>query len=104
LRAIDKIVKPHREARNKIAHLARYNDPELTKVEAFFILQKSEGLPDESVLESERYRYLYKRDTDAYVEIKRKEFEPKVNCLIDEVAYLFEALLPHFKRVHATLK
>jgi len=101
LRAIDKIVKPHREARNRIAHLARYNDPALSKVEAFFILQKSEGPPDESVLEP--VRHLYKHKTDDYVEVKRKEFEPIVNGLIDEVARLFEALLPHFRREHAAL-
>jgi len=102
LRAIDKIVKPHREARNTIAHLARYNDPALSKVEAFFILQKSEGPPDELVLE--RTRHLYKHKTDAYVEAKREEFGPIVSDIITEVAHLFETFLPPFRRKHAALK
>jgi len=102
LRALDRIVKPHREARNLIAHLGRYNDPELSKVETFFILQKSEGPPDDAVLR--RARHFYKREADAYVEAKRKEFGPIVSGLIDEVARLFETLLPPFRREHAALK
>jgi hypothetical protein len=102
LRAIDRIVKPYREARNKIAHLGRYDDPEFSKVETFFILQKSAAPPDSSLLE--RTRHFYKHETDAYVEAKRKEFGPIVSNLIDEVALLFETLLPPFKREHATLK
>lgn len=102
LRTIDRIVKPHRETRNTIAHLARYNDPALSKVEAFFILQKAKGPPDESVLE--RACHFYKREADAYVEAKRKEFGPIVSSLIDEVARLFETLLPPFRRKHAALK
>ncbi len=102
LRAIERIVKPYREVRNTIAHLARYNDPALSQVEVFFVLQKSEGPPDESVLE--RTRHIYKRETDSYVEAKRKEFGPIVSDLIDEVARLFETLLPPFRRGHAALK
>lgn len=102
LRAIDKIVEPHREARNTIVHSARYNDPALANVEAFFVLKKSEGPPDESVVE--RLHHSYKHKTDAYVEAKRKEFAPVVNDLIGEVARLFEALLPAFRREHAALK
>ena len=102
LRAIEKIVKPYREMRNTIAHLARYNDPALSKVEVFCILQKSEGPPDESV--NERTRHFYKRETDAYIDAKRKEFGPIVSSLIDEVARLFETLLQPFRRKHEALK
>lgn len=102
LRAIEKIVMPHRKARNTIAHMARYTDPALSKVEPFFILQKIEGQPDKPLLD--RTRHLYKRETDAYIEAKRKEFGPIVNELIDEVARFFETLLPHFRREYAALK
>ncbi|MCD6321723.1 MAG: hypothetical protein J7L77_01735 [Clostridiales bacterium] len=102
LRAIEKIVMPYREERNIIAHMARYNDPALSKVELFSILQKIEGQPDKPILE--RTRHFYKRETDAYIEAKRKEFGPIVNDLIDEVARFFETLLPPFRREYAALK
>jgi len=102
LRAIEGIVKPYREVRNTIAHLARYNDPALSRVEVFSVLQKSEGPPDESVLE--RTRHFYKHETDTYIEAKRKELEPIVGRLIDEVARLFETLLSPFRRGYKSLK
>lgn len=102
LRAIERILRPYREMRNTIAHLARYNDPVLSKVEVYGILQKTEDPLDGSVLE--RTRHFYKRETDAYIEQKRKEFGPIVNELIDEVARFFETLLPHFRRQYVALK
>ena len=102
LRAIEKIVKPYRKMRNTIAHLARYNDPALSRVEVYSVLQKAEGPPDDSVLE--RTRHFYKREADTYIEARRKEFGPIVSALIGEVERFFETLLPPFRRNHSALK
>jgi hypothetical protein len=102
LRTLDKIVEPYRQARNTIAHHSRYNEPALAKFEVFSVLQKCEHPPDDSVLD--RSRHLYKRKADTYIDAKREEFTPVVNKLVAEVAQLFDALLPHFKREHAALK
>ena len=102
LRAIEKVVKPYREMRNTIAHLARYNDHKLKKVEVYSILQKSEGPPDDSVLELTRH--FYKHKADLYIDAKRKEFGPVVDALICEVAAFYETLLPHFRNNHKVLK
>ena len=102
LRAIDKVVNPHREARNKIAHLSRYNDSAFLMIELFFMLQKSKDPTDDSLLED--VRHLYKRETDAYVEAKRKELGHVARVLVEEVSHFFESLLPTFKLVHEKLK
>ncbi len=95
LRVIEKSVKPYREMRNTIAHLSRYNDPKLRKVEIYSILQKSEGPPDDPVLELTRYHYKHK--ADLYIDAKRKEFGPVVDSLIDQVEVFFEKLLSPFQ-------
>jgi hypothetical protein len=101
LRAIDEIVKPHREARNIIAHFGRYDDREFNKIESFFILQESEVQPDKWFINA---KHIFKWRTDVFVKEKRTEFESVVSNLVHEVARLFEALLPPFRREHAALK
>ncbi|HPQ38473.1 MAG TPA: Cthe_2314 family HEPN domain-containing protein [Synergistaceae bacterium] len=102
LRAIEKKVEPYREMRNRIAHLARYDDPELGKVEIYSILQKIKKQRDEPFLESNHR--LYKNKADLYISVKRKNLRPVINTLVCEVANFYDALLPHFIANYKLLK
>jgi len=101
LRAIDKIVQPYRQTRNKIAHFQRFNDSDLSDIEGFFILKKSEGSSEDPVIE--RYHHFYKREADSYVDSRRSEFVPIVSNLINAVASFYETLLTPFKKEHDAL-
>ena len=102
LRIIEKSVQPYREMRNTIAHLSRYNDPKLRKFEVYSILQKSEGPPNDPVLELTRYHYKHK--ADQYIDAKRNEFGPVVDSLVNQVGNFFEKLLSPFQINYKALK
>jgi Cthe_2314-like HEPN len=95
LRAINKAVQPFLQVRNIIAHDSRYNDAALNKVEAYFILEKSNHVYQDPLVE--RFRWLYKMKTDSYVEEKRSELAPAIAGLLDLVSQLFETMLPTFR-------
>jgi len=50
------------------------------------------------------YAILYKRESDDYVEAKRKELGHVARVLVEEVSHFFESLLPTFKLVYEKLK
>jgi hypothetical protein len=94
LQKINRIVQPHREIRNSIAHHERYRDDGLTRLETFFVLEKSEESPQYPAVEGRRV--MMKARTDAYVDEKRTQLEPVVEKLIEAVAAYLDSLVPIF--------
>lgn len=82
----------------EITHFARYNDSALSQIEPFFIIQKSEHLPDKIFLEQSHH--FFKHEADEYIVKKRKELGPVVNNLILEITRLFDELLIKFSEEH----
>lgn len=94
LKAINKAVQPFAQVRNSIAHHSRYKDSGLNEVEMFYILEKeNHAHPDPLV---EQMRFMFKAETDRYVEERRSELAPAVEELIELEGQLFDALLPEF--------
>jgi hypothetical protein len=101
LKAIEKTIQPYRQARNEIAHHARYSDDALQQIEIYSILEKTGGLSPE--LQVEQMRQAFKGLADCYVDERRQEFEPVVDELVNGVQALFDAVLPHFVARHRAL-
>lgn len=101
LRKVDKVVGPYREVRNMVAHRERYSDPELARIEGYFILEKSDQAPPDPTID--RFRHFYKCEADHYVLAARQEFEPVVSATVSAVRDLFNGLLPVFEVNHDAL-
>lgn len=99
LKTIDDATKSLRDQRNFVVHRGRYSDDALTRIEPYYVVQRS---GDEDI--TQRFHYLYKRRTDLLIKDKKEELAQSNLLVFSGVSELLAALEPAFEREYALLQ
>ena len=85
LKELDKFTNSFRFQRNTVAHKSSYSDEELHDLGSYYyVVEKDEQL--------EKYRHMFKRETDNYVAEKKAVFQKHVEELENLVEEVFNAV------------
>lgn len=92
LKKLSKYTNEFRQIRNQVAHSTSIQDEKLTPIQSFCFLMEQEYSH-----EFERYKTLYKVESDKYISEKKTELtesSEKITCMISD---FFDSMIPYVK-------
>ncbi|MDP3631507.1 MAG: Cthe_2314 family HEPN domain-containing protein [Actinomycetota bacterium] len=102
LNAIGDAIEPSRSTRNVVAHHERYSDEQLSEIEMFSLLEKSDNSEGRGLLDQISGGFRIR--ANQYVALRRSELAPEVDQIRIAVVALMDVLLPEYEAELASLR